>query len=74
MEFLKSMIALMARLGIPLDSDTEAEFESVKNKYDELLGLRAEGARLDQRNEDLSRMIAKRKSEKQCTSQNSIEK
>ena len=65
MEFLKSMIALMARLGIPLDSDTEAGSESVKNKYDELLRLRAEGARLDQRNEDLSHMIAKRKSEKQ---------
>ena len=53
MEFVKSMFALMARVGIPLDSDTEAQFESVKNRYDELVRLRAEVTQLAQRNDEL---------------------
>jgi len=52
MEFLKYLLDLQARLGIPPESDLEAKFENQKNLYDELLWKRAELAYLDQRNGD----------------------
>ena len=67
MEFLKTLYALQTRLGIQLDSGIEAKYEYAKNLYDELAPERAELARLGISSDDLRRMIAKRKSEKQCT-------
>jgi len=46
MEFLETLFALHARLGIPLDSGIAAKYEYDKKLYDELASERAKLARL----------------------------